>query len=95
VFGVVAVGAMLPRSPLNRALGFAPLPIGFFAMLVGFVVAYLIAVEVAKYFFFRVHTTTTPRPLRRRRAHRIHRIAYPWSHHEPLQQAMKFLPASH
>jgi hypothetical protein len=53
-------------------------------MLVGFVVAYLIAVEVAKYFFFRVHETTRPRPLRRSHAHHIHRIAFRWSHHGPL-----------
>jgi P-type Mg2+ transporter len=85
VFGVVVVGAMLPQSSLNDTLGFAPLPIGFFAMLIGFVAAYLIAVEVAKYFFFRVHATTTPRPLRRGKAHRIHRVAYRWSHHEPLE----------
>ncbi|HTN78140.1 MAG TPA: magnesium-translocating P-type ATPase [Acidimicrobiales bacterium] len=84
VFGVVAVGAILPESGLSSTLGFAPLPIDFFAMLIGFVVAYLIAVEVAKYFFFRVHATTTPRPLRRDRAHRVHRIAFRWSHHRPL-----------
>jgi len=84
MFGVVAVGALLPESALSSTLGFSPLPIGFFAMLLGFVVAYLIAVEVAKYFFFRVHATTTPRPLRRVHAHRIHRIASRWSHHEPL-----------
>jgi Mg2+-importing ATPase len=84
VFGVVAVGAILPESALNSTLGFAPLPVGFFAMLVGFVVAYLIAVEVAKYFFFRVHETTRPRPLRRSHAHHIHRIAFRWSHHGPL-----------
>ena len=87
VFGVVAVGAILPQSGLSGTLGFAPLPIDFFAMLTGFVVAYLLAVEVAKYFFFRVHATTTPRSLRRGRAHRIHRIAFRWSHHGPLTAA--------
>jgi Mg2+-importing ATPase len=84
VFGVVAVGAMLPQSSLNETLGFAPLPIGFFAMLIGFVVAYLIAVEVAKYLFFRSRTITAPQPLGRGHAHRIHRIAFRWSHHDPL-----------
>jgi Mg2+-importing ATPase len=84
VFGVVTVGAVLPESALSSTLGFAPLPIGFFAMLIGFVIAYLIAVEVAKYFFFQVHATTTPRPLRRGHTHRIHRVASRWTHHERL-----------
>jgi P-type Mg2+ transporter len=84
VLGVVAVGALLPQSPLSDTLGFAPLPVGFFVVLVAFVVAYLIAVEIAKYFFFRVHAITTTRALRRGHPHRLHRIASRWSHHQPL-----------
>jgi Mg2+-importing ATPase len=88
VIAVVLIGAAIPQSPLNTALGFAPLPLGFFAVLVAFVVGYLASVEVAKYFFFRVHATTSPRrPLRRRRAHRVQRIASRWSHHGPLRDA--------
>ena len=59
VIAVVTIGAVIPQSPLNDALGFAPLPPAFFAVLVAFVVAYLACVEVAKYFFYRVHSTTT------------------------------------
>ncbi len=84
VIAVVMVGALIPQSPLNDTLGFAPLPPAFFAFLAVFVVAYLACVEVAKYFFYRVHATTLVRPLRRRHAHRVHRLAARWSHHGPL-----------
>jgi Mg2+-importing ATPase len=84
VIAVVTVGVLIPQSPLNDALGFAPLPPTFFAFLAGFVVAYLACVEVAKYFFYRVYATTSVRPLRRRHAHRVHRLAARWSHHARL-----------
>jgi len=38
---VVAVGALLPATPLAHILGFQPLPAGFFAALAAMVVAYL------------------------------------------------------
>ena len=81
---VVTIGALIPQSPLNETLGFAPLPLAFFAVLVAFVIAYLVCVEVAKYFFFKVHTTMTTRPLTRGDAHRVHRVAASWSHHRRL-----------
>jgi Mg2+-importing ATPase len=81
---VVAVGALLPQSPLNDELGFAPLPLAFFAVLVGFVIAYLVCVEVAKYVFFRSQSPVVERPLRRAHEHRVHRIAAGWSHHRAL-----------
>jgi Mg2+-importing ATPase len=84
VIGVVIVGIILPQSPLNETLGFAPLPLSFFAVLVAFVVAYLAAVELAKHLFFRAHATTVAQPLRRPREHRVHRIASRWSHHRPI-----------
>jgi Mg2+-importing ATPase len=84
VFAVVAIGAVIPQSPMNTALGFAPLPPAFFAVLVAFVIAYLIAVEIAKYFFYKVHVTTTKARLRRDRPHRVHRVAARFSHHKPL-----------
>ncbi len=80
----VVVGAIIPQRPINTTLGFAPLPPAFFAVLVAFVVSYLACVEVAKHFFFKVHATTTRRPLRRQRSHRVHRIAARWSHHRHL-----------
>jgi len=51
--GVVLVGAVLPATPLAGALGFAPLPGGFFAALGIMVVAYLVLVEVGKRWFYR------------------------------------------
>ncbi len=84
VLGVVIIGALLPQSRLNATLGFAPLPAAFFAMLATFVVAYLLCAEIAKYFFFKVHATTTARALERGPAHRVHRLAARWSHHAPL-----------
>ena len=81
---VVALGAIIPGSPLSDPLGFAPLPAAFFAVLVAFVVAYLAAVEVAKYAFYRAISTTTPQSLQRDREHRVHRLSARWSHHRPL-----------
>jgi Mg2+-importing ATPase len=84
VLTVVTVGALIPQSPLSDTLGFAPLPPTFFAVLVVFVVAYLVSVEVAKHLFFRTALPTIPRPLQRGRAHRVHRLSSRWSHHEAL-----------
>ncbi len=84
VFAVVIIGAVIPQSPLNSTLGFAPLPPAFFAVLVAFVIAYLACVEVAKYFFYKVHEPMRAQPLRRGHAHRVHRLAARFSHHQPL-----------
>ncbi len=84
VLAVVVIGALIPQSPLNDTLGFAPLPATFFAVLVGFVLAYLTCVEVAKYFFYKLQVVTTKEPLRRSHRHRVHRLAARWSHHRPL-----------
>jgi len=84
VVAVVTIGALIPQSPLNDTLGFAPLPPAFFAVLVAFVVAYLASTELAKYLFYRTALPTTARPLQRPHTHRIHRIAARWSHHKPL-----------
>jgi Mg2+-importing ATPase len=53
-------------------------------MLAAFVIAYLASVEVAKYFFYKTASPTTARPLRRQHAHRVHRLAARWSHHQAL-----------
>ena len=84
VIAVVTIGALIPQSPLNDTLGFAPLPPAFFAVLVAFVIAYLTSTEAAKYFFYKTADPATPRLLQRPHTHRIHRIAARWSHHEPL-----------
>jgi Mg2+-importing ATPase len=75
--GVVTVGALLPATPLAHALGFRPLPAGFFAALAGMVAGYLALIEIGKRFFYRTAATTPPtaraanryRHLRRRAAH--------------------------
>ncbi len=87
VLAVVTVGAVIPQSPLDDLLGFAPLPPAFFAVLVGFVIAYLAAVEVAKYFFYKAARPTTDRSLRRGRTHRVNRLASRWSHHRSLPRS--------
>ena len=89
VLVVVAIGALIPQSPLNETLGFAPLPPAFFGVLVAFVIAYLTCVEVAKYFFYRAVRPTTTKPLRRDRAHRVNRIAARWSHHGDLPSPVR------
>ena len=83
---VVTIGALLPGSSLGPTLGFAPLPLGFFLVLVIFVVAYLGSVELGKVIFFKAFSPTIRTPLQRRRSHRVHRIAARWSHHEPLPE---------
>ena len=91
---VVAVGTLIPQSPLNDTLGFAPLKSAFFAVLVAFVIGYLACVEVAKHYFYKVHTPTTARPLRREPAHRVRRIAARWSHHRALPPRAGSTPAN-
>jgi Mg2+-importing ATPase len=49
----VTVGAILPATPIARYLGFAPLPLSYYGVLVLFVVAYLLIVEIAKRQFYR------------------------------------------
>ncbi|MCW2784038.1 MAG: magnesium-translocating P-type ATPase [Marmoricola sp.] len=60
---VVAVGAVLPASPLAHALGFAPLPGAFFAALVGMVCAYLALIEIGKRWFYRLSQEPAPVPV--------------------------------
>jgi len=72
--GVVAIGTVLPGTPLARTLGFQPLPGAFFAALVGMVVAYLALIEVAKRIFYR--TAAAPAISRRfGRRHHLRRRA--------------------
>jgi Mg2+-importing ATPase len=48
VLAIVALGILLPFTPMAGFLGFVPLPLGYFAFLVAAVVAYLALVEVVK-----------------------------------------------
>lgn len=47
-FSIVLLGAILPFSPLAPALGFAPLPAGYFLFLSIAVLTYLALVEMSK-----------------------------------------------
>jgi Mg2+-importing ATPase len=60
VLGVVAVGLVLPATPLARWLGFVPLPAAFYAYVAVVTVAYVALTDVAK------------RPLLRRFLHPPH-----------------------
>ncbi len=73
---VVAIGVVLTISPLAHTLGFTPLPWQFFAVLGGFVVSYLVLVELAKVMFYAEPIHLAGQPHRTRgRAHRIRRRA--------------------
>ncbi len=77
--GVVAIGAVLPSTPVAHALGFQPLPSAFFAALIGMVLAYLVLIEVGKTYFYRAAATATdpnPQPRDRRHHHLRRRAAY-------------------
>jgi Mg2+-importing ATPase len=49
---VVAIAASLPFTPLGATLGFVPLPLDFFGILMAMVVVYLVAVEGVKRWFY-------------------------------------------
>lgn len=70
-------GVALPFTPLAPVLGFSTLPIRFFGMLAGMVVAYLLLVDAAKAFFYRRMERPPARP--KREGRRIRRIAARWS----------------
>ena len=73
---VVAVGVLLTISPLAPTLGFTPLPWQFFAVLGGFVIIYLVLVELAKVMFYAEPIHLAGQPYRTRgHAHRIRRRA--------------------
>ena len=50
---VVAIGMLLPVTPLAAALGFTPLPLLYFLFLAGMVITYLLLVEVVKRWLMR------------------------------------------
>ncbi|HVN13587.1 MAG TPA: magnesium-translocating P-type ATPase [Kineosporiaceae bacterium] len=83
--GVALVGAIIPATPLAGPLGFAPLPGSFYALVVGFVAAYLSIIELAKTWYYRTvpvagRAPVTPPAQRlarpaRTRVRRVHRRA--------------------
>jgi Mg2+-importing ATPase len=73
--GAVAVGTLLPATPLAGALGFQPLPGAFFAALVGMVAGYLLLIEIGKRSFYRAEPAAGPPPPPHGRPHRLRRRA--------------------
>jgi len=85
---VVTIGAVLPYTPFGRMLGFRPLPGPFFLALVVMVVAYLLLIELGKYWFYRSShapaAAPPPRPAQARRR-RVHRRAARFTTHHRLR----------
>jgi P-type Mg2+ transporter len=52
----LAVGVVLPLTPVAIDLGFAAPPLAFYPFLVVIVVLYLALVEIVKRWFYRRHT---------------------------------------
>jgi Mg2+-importing ATPase len=67
-----AVGALLPFTPLSHLLGFASLPLEFFLILVGMIVAYLVLAEVVKARFYLGQSRPTREKPTRVDRHRRH-----------------------
>jgi Mg2+-importing ATPase len=51
--GVVAVGLLIPLTPLGSLFGFVLPPPGFYLFLIATVAAYLLLVEVAKHVYYQ------------------------------------------
>jgi P-type Mg2+ transporter len=64
------VGAVVPFTPLATVLGFTPLPLVFFAILLGMIATYLALVELTKAAFYNAH----PHPFARVPTTRLQRI---------------------
>ncbi len=78
-----AIGAVLPFTPLRHLLGFSTLPVSFFLILMGMIVAYLFLVELAKTRFYaeRPLPVGPPTTRRQRLERRIVRRAAPFTRH--------------
>jgi Mg2+-importing ATPase len=81
--GSVAVGLILPYTPLAAWFGFTPLPIGFLSILAAMVVVYLALVEIGKSFFFGLRPLRAPLPIAGWRhppaVQRVERLASRWT----------------
>jgi Mg2+-importing ATPase len=89
----VAIGVLLPFSPLAHVLGFTALPAGFLAALAAMILVYLVLVELGKRRFYRVRPRG-PAIARRLpdREHWIHHRASRWTTHAAVRRP---IPARH
>jgi hypothetical protein len=62
IVAIVAIGALLPATPVGPDLGFTQLPPAIYATLAALVLAYLVLVEIGKRLFYRHATTRRPAP---------------------------------
>ena len=79
-----AIGAIVPFTPLAGVLGFSRLPLEFFLILLGMIVAYLCLVEVAKVAFYAAHPSRFEKPPSThtvRHARRVSRRLAHFTHH--------------
>ena len=84
VIAVVLIGALIPQSPLNDALGFAPLPADVLRRARRLRRRLPGVRRGRQVLLLQGPRVTTTAPLRRDHAHRVHRLAARWSHHGPL-----------
>lgn len=85
---IVTFGASLPAMPFAAALGFTPLPTGFFLALTLMVAAYLVLIEFGKRWFYRI-PPIPPEKRNRRPGYRLLRRARRFSssiHQGPSQE---------
>jgi P-type Mg2+ transporter len=76
----IAIGVLLPFSPLAHVLGFVALPASFLATLAVMIVIYLVLVELGKLRFYRIRPHGPPVARHHpKREHWIHHRATRWS----------------
>jgi len=54
--GCVALGWLIPYTPIGKFFGFAPIPLQILLVLAGIIAVYLFCVEVAKRIFYRKYS---------------------------------------
>jgi Mg2+-importing ATPase len=55
VLAIVAVGAVLPYTPLGKLMQFTPLPLSLLGAIAFLAVTYLLLVQIVKSWFYRRH----------------------------------------
>ena len=70
-------GAVIPLTPLGPLIGFAPLPLKFYGILLGMIAAYFVLVDAAKAVFYRLEQRRAPQ--RKSDVRRIRRLAARWT----------------
>ena len=66
---ILGLALLLPFTPISKVFNFVPLPMTFLLVLVGFIIVYLVLVELMKIWFYQHNSepakyATTPRYLK-------------------------------